>query len=57
VVKNFVQKNLKKFHRRFFTAVFFGGGQISPYVKPYSDRSINTLHRFQKSGGIMGSLF
>jgi hypothetical protein len=45
------------FHRQFFTAVFFGGGQFSLNLKPYSDRPISSQHRFKKSGGVMGRLF
>jgi hypothetical protein len=45
------------FHRRFLSAVFFGGGHFSPNLKPYSIRSLSTLHCFQKSGGVMWRLF
>jgi hypothetical protein len=50
-------KKLIFFHRRFFTAVFFGGEQFSPNLKPYSDRPISSKHHFKKSGGVMGRLF
>jgi hypothetical protein len=51
-------KKLIFFSSPIFTAVFFGGGQFSPNLKPYSDRSLSTQHRFQKSGGgVMGRLF
>jgi adenine specific DNA methylase Mod len=40
-----------------FYRCFFGDGQFSPNLKPYSDRPISTQHRFKKSGGVMGRLF
>ncbi len=35
--EKFCSKILIFFHRRFLTAVFFGGKQFSPNVKPYSN--------------------
>jgi hypothetical protein len=56
LVNNFVKKiiflSLAIFYR-----VFFGGGQFLLFLKPYSDRSVSTLHRFKKSEGVMGRLF
>ncbi len=56
VVKNFLFK-ICFFSRQFITAVFFGGEQFSPKVKPFSNRPVSTQHCFQKPGGVIRRLF
>jgi hypothetical protein len=55
--EKFSSKKLIFLNRRFFTAVFLNNGQFLPKLKPYSDRSRSTQHRFQKSGGLRGDFF
>ncbi len=55
--EKFSSKKLFFFNRRFFTAVFLNNRQFLPELKPYSDRSRSTQHRFQKSGGLRGDFF
>jgi hypothetical protein len=55
--KDLKKKKLKKFYRRFFTAVFFGGEKFLLKVKPYSNRPVSSQHRFKKSGGGYGETF
>jgi hypothetical protein len=45
------------FNRRFSFAVFVGGEQFLPNLKPYSSRFFCTKACCQKSGGVNGRLF
>jgi hypothetical protein len=44
-------------NRRFLIAVFVGGKQFLPNLKPYSNRPFYTKACCQKSEGVLGRLF
>ncbi len=57
VEKTYVPKKLFLFFSEISPAIFFGGGEFLPILKPNSERSLGPRPTFPFPGGVLGNIF